>query len=209
MDDLRRSLWRPSGPTPLLRQGTQTWLPWAVLMPCCVISWCIACKHHAFSFAFSLLFRFEDGTKILSSNFVEEEIKMSAFLRSKTTRSTRGTASLFCSIGQGHKSKCILKLDVLCLTHLRVCIRALPQLDSYRRQSRHVLICTNSSTLQCPDATYLSSWSPSNHALSQSPSLAGGGQGEVSICHSMSSTSLLPQHVWLQVLDTQQSESTS
>eukprot|EP00076_Gallus_gallus_P039860 XP_025005398.1 DNA-directed primase/polymerase protein isoform X2 [Gallus gallus] len=33
--------------------------------------------------------RFEDGTKILSSNFVEEEIKMSAFLRSKTTRSTR------------------------------------------------------------------------------------------------------------------------
>uniref|UniRef100_A0A3Q2TTB3-2 Isoform 2 of DNA-directed primase/polymerase protein n=1 Tax=Gallus gallus TaxID=9031 RepID=A0A3Q2TTB3-2 len=34
--------------------------------------------------------RFEDGTKILSSNFVEEEIKMSAFLRSKTTRSTRG-----------------------------------------------------------------------------------------------------------------------
>lgn len=33
--------------------------------------------------------RCEDGTKILSSNFVEEEIKMSAFLRSKTTRSTR------------------------------------------------------------------------------------------------------------------------
>ncbi|XP_015716873.1 DNA-directed primase/polymerase protein isoform X2 [Coturnix japonica] len=33
--------------------------------------------------------RYEEGTKILSSDFLEEETKMSAFLRSKTTRSTK------------------------------------------------------------------------------------------------------------------------
>lgn len=113
MDDLRRGLWKSSRPTPPLRQGTQSCLPWDVLLRYAVLYHSVlCCKNHTFSFAFSLLFRSKDDTKILSS-FLEEEIKMSAFLRSKTTRSTRGTASLFCSIEKGHKNKCTFKLDVL------------------------------------------------------------------------------------------------
>lgn len=44
---------------------------------------------------FSPSFRASDDIKVLSSGFSEEERKMSAFLNSKTTRSSRGTSSLF------------------------------------------------------------------------------------------------------------------
>lgn len=48
-----------------------------------------------FSFVFSLFFRERNNTKVLSSGFSEEDRKMSAFLNSKTTRSSKGTLSLF------------------------------------------------------------------------------------------------------------------
>lgn len=46
-------------------------------------------------FSLSSFFRASDDIKVLSSGFSEEERKMSAFLNSKTTRSSRGTSSLF------------------------------------------------------------------------------------------------------------------
>lgn len=60
----------------------------------------LCCKNYTLFFVFSPFFRASDDIKVLSSGFSEEERKMSAFLNSKTTRSSRGTSSLFFCIGK-------------------------------------------------------------------------------------------------------------
>lgn len=98
---------------------------------CCTVS---HCKNHTFSFVFSPFFRASDDIKVLSSGFSEEERKMSAFLNSKTTRSSRGTSSLFYCI-----EKNTLNWDVLWLVHLIASRRVLLQLPFCRRQSTSAL----------------------------------------------------------------------
>lgn len=87
-----RDLWRSPGP-PRAQGCVMLCHPVGCYSElCCTVS---HCKNHTFSFVFSPFFRASDDIKVLSSGFSEEERKMSAFLNSKTTRSSRGTSSLF------------------------------------------------------------------------------------------------------------------
>lgn len=125
----------------------------------------LCCKNHTLFFVFSPFFRVSDDIKVLSSGFSEEERKMSAFLNSKTTRSSRGTSSLFYCV---EKNPPTLNLDVLWLVHLMTSRRAL-QLPFCRRQTEDT--CTEG----CSAALTLPSCTHSCPALSQHSLLLGGG----------------------------------
>lgn len=97
-----RDFWRSSGPSPLLQQGCLELVAQDYVMLCHTIK-CysmlyhtmLCCRNHMFSFVLSFFFRASHDTKVLSSGFSEEETKMSGFLNHITTRSSRGTSSLF------------------------------------------------------------------------------------------------------------------
>lgn len=124
-----RDLWRSSGPSPLLQQGCLEPVARDYVVLCHTMKrysmlyhTMLCCRNHTFSFVLSFFFRASHDTKVLSSGFSEEERKMSGFLNRITTRSSRGTSSLFYR-GKKNQTK-PLRLDVLWLRHLITSRRA-------------------------------------------------------------------------------------